>query len=100
MFSKDVLIYQLCGGSISRIRAMVGGYNFTEIKDGISFNFKLCRKSNLVVIKYNEGKDLYSMEFLKLNKLGVKSVELYTDIYGDNIKNVFESFTGLNLTLQ
>lgn len=95
MFDVEVLIAQL--GGIGRLRAMIGAYNFLNIENGLSFKFKLCEKANYCVIKYNEGSDLYNMEFLKIRGNKVESKKLYEGLYAEDLIQTFEMFTGLYL---
>lgn len=97
MFNEEILLSQL--GGISRLRIMIGACNFLKVENGISFKFKLCKKANYCVIKYNEGKDLYDMEFLQIKEESVDSKKTITDLFGEDLKPVFEEFTGLYLSL-
>jgi hypothetical protein len=86
------------GGS-NRLKAMIGAQHFSFCADGaLQFKFKLCRKANYVKISLN-GKDLYDMKFVKVRGTDLKEVKIINDIYNEDLKKIFEDFTGLYLTL-
>jgi curved DNA-binding protein CbpA len=113
----DTIIAQM--GGYGRLQSMLGAKNFTYSRKGeMTFQFKLCKKASHCRITYLEGKDLYKMEFIKIPKakrenkgdsdkqayyLTVtqppKTVETFEDLYVDQLKPIFENFTGLKLSL-
>lgn len=61
---------------------------------------------NVCRIIYNRGLDTYTMKMLRspsvkamLNGAEVKELAEYEDVYGDMLADIFESVTGLYLTL-
>ena len=97
----QTILLQLGGGS-NRIKAMLGAYDFSCLEKGVSFRFKMCRKTNYLEISLN-GWDLYDLKFgkIKETKLGPKFeiVEEFKDAYAEDLSQIFESVTGLCLTL-
>jgi hypothetical protein len=88
-------------GGAGRLTAMIGAKHFGYDKNGtLTFQFKMCKKANGVRIELN-GKDLYDVTFTKFNArtYEVKEVHKFEDVYADQLKEVFESFTGLYLSL-
>src|SRR5437763_1905159 len=86
-------------GGYGRLNVMIGAKNFSYDKEGtLTFRFKMCKKANCVRFKLN-GKDLYDVEFLKLGKVDFKVVKEYNDLYFDQLRKIFEEYTGLYLTL-
>ena len=105
-------------GGYGKLQAMIGAKNFTYSRSGeMTFQFSMFKKAQYCRITYLEGKDLYKMEFVKVSKkrekLGVvdgkdfyitttqppKTVQVYDDIYNDQLKPLFEDYTGLHLSL-
>lgn len=113
----DITIAQM--GGYGKLMSMLGAKNFTYSRKGeMTFQFKLCKKASHCRITYLAGKDLYKMEFIKIpkakrEKIGdnderayymtitqpPKTVETFEDLYADQLKTIFESFTGLKLSL-
>lgn len=86
-------------GGYGRLTAMLGANNFSYDKDGtLNFRFKMCSKSNHVSFKLN-GKDLYDVKFSKIWGTSFKTVAEFNDLYFDSLRNVFEKFTGLYLSM-
>lgn len=82
-----------------RLIAMLGA-NLLLIENGLQINFKGCRKADRVQIVLN-GKDLYDMTFFKFNKRTYECpvTEQYEDVYWDMLKELFEGYTGLYVSL-
>jgi hypothetical protein len=77
-------------------------------RNQVGFNFKMCKKASVCNIYYDEGKDLYRMEFRKRKRIQIalgiydydyETVKVFEDVYCDQLKEIFESFTGLYLSL-
>lgn len=105
MAVADITLSQL-GGS-RRLSAMVGAHGFYSDNNGqtLTFKFKMCKEANYVKITLN-AMDTYDIEFVKIGRLNkktfqvpVKTVKTYEGVYADNLRDVFESFTGLYITL-
>lgn len=101
----ETIIAQM--GGASRLHIMVGADSFTSGRieyDGfeqpyVQFKFKMNRKMNYCRVIYEEGKDTYVMQFWKLRKLEFKLVQEYTNVYCDDLIQMFEETTGLHLVL-
>lgn len=82
---------------------MVDAKNITYDNKTNKLMFKFMRsgktKANWVKIMYLPGKDLYSVQFLKVFKTEVKEVTNFQDVYGDQLRGLFESTTGLRTSL-
>ncbi len=100
--NQDVLktiINQL--GGAGRLRAMVGVTQF--IADGenkLCFQFKGSRKANRVHITLN-SLDTYDVEFFKYNRKSFECPQVggFENVYGDQLVEIFERFTGLYLSM-
>lgn len=90
------------GGS-NRLSVMVGATNFLFESNGtFRFNFKMSKKASLVRITLN-SLDLYDVKFYKKKKqqfiYDYVMVQEYNNVYNDQLKELFESYTGLYLSL-
>ena len=94
------IIDQMGGGN--KIIAMTGGRILTDDNNNaIHIHYKMCRKSNRVIVKYDYASDLYDMEFFQYSKTKYtcKKISEYKGIYFDMLKSIFEDETGLYLSL-
>lgn len=96
-------------GGLNRLRAMVGADQALALESGVQFAFKGCRKANKCVVRLDPS-DTYTVEFwacrpVKFNSRtgamtgGAKKVSECSGVYADSLKRVFESETGLYLSL-
>lgn len=99
-----IILMQL--GGASKLTAMLGVKNFLydNSKNLLSFQFKGCKKANLFTVIYDSGKDLYIMKFEKIRinknmKFNTYEVNTFTDVFAEDMKPIFEDFTGLYLSL-
>lgn len=92
----------------NEIARQIGGQTFTILgatnktygtdKNGmvyIGFRIKGCRKINYIKVIYDEGLDMYHIEFGKIRKYEYKVVNVVTGIYFDQIHELIEENTGL-----
>jgi len=87
-------------GGINKMMAMAGAKNFVDHGDALSFKFKACKKYNYCKVTLDEGLDLYNVTFSKVDKWGAQTNEKnIAAVYADQLKKVFESETGLYLSL-
>lgn len=90
-------------GGTRRLQVMVGANSFTALKSGLQFRFKGSRKANCCRVTYDYGKDLYTFSLLRIGtiKTSFKVTEVcaYDEVYFDMLVNLFESETGLYLSL-
>lgn len=106
MTNADTTLAQL-GGS-GRLNVMIGAKHFMHDNDGqtLSFKFKSCKVGSYVRITLN-SLDLYDVEFVKPGRMNRKTFTIsenkttgeFQNVPAESLKNVFESFTGLLLTL-
>lgn len=102
-FIAATIIEQM--GGIARLKAFVGAdlFGCDEIEyDGFKqpmtwFKFKMNRKMNVCRVIYEEGKDLYVVQFIKATSKGVKIVKEFTNVYAEDLIPLFENTTGLVL---
>lgn len=97
-----IMISQFCV-SIGRIQAMIGAKNFVydNTSNSIKFHFSLCKIANICELKYEELTDLYTITFYKYRpkKMICDNKKEYTGIYNDQLKSIFEGYTGLYISL-
>lgn len=92
-------ILQQMGGA-GRIMAMTGARQFLTSANSVQFKFKGSRKANCVRVTLDPT-DTYTVEFHKVTKRGleVKEVKALSGVYCDMLIELFESTTGLYLTM-
>jgi hypothetical protein len=97
MTIAQTIIAQL--GGFGRLNAMIGANGFIDTKNGVSFQFKGCRKFNVAQIKLN-GRDLYDVKLLRVTRAcDIKNEVEHNDIYAEQLRSLIERQTGLYLTL-
>ena len=108
----NTIIKQM-GGS-RRLSAMVGAKNFLALNAGVRFDFKMNTKINRCEIALNDM-DLYDVKFFKICKItgrektieamDKKIAKSHTVVnstegtYADMLNQIFETTTGLRLSL-
>jgi hypothetical protein len=87
-------------GGTRRLMAMVGGKNF--LSDGAAFSFRFTGqnkiKANYLKVTLN-SLDTYDMEFGRVHGDSYKIMATLNNVYGDQLKAIFEEKTGLYLSL-
>lgn len=98
-FDHNVILQQL--GGQPRLNAFVGGHSYAvDREEGfLRFGFRGSRHSNTIVIRYDFGMDLYTVEFWKIGKTNFKKVSEFDNVGGEQLVELFESQTGLTLGL-
>ena len=100
-FDASTALRQLCQGPTGRL-VMVGATNFvkSDADNYIQFSFKGCRKANKCRIMLNAD-DTYTLTFFKFNRKTYDCPQVHEveGAYCDMLKDCFESFTGLYLSL-
>lgn len=81
------------------LRLMLGASNFGYGEEGVSFRFKMCRKAQFCRVELDEATDLYNLVFIRLRNYELAETGRFNGIYFDQLKEVFERFTGLCLTV-
>lgn len=85
-------------GGMNRLIAMTGAKNFGTNGNDLSFKFFGCKKYSHVKIELNTM-DLYDVTFYKCGKYEIKNKKEINGVYCDMLVDIFESETGLNLSL-
>jgi len=99
-YDKEIaktILEQLSAGKPGQLIAMIGAKYFTYDKEGtLVFKFMRGNQSiNGIKIRLN-SMDLYDMDFFNIRG---RIVETRSGVYNDQLKDIFESVTGLNVTL-
>ena len=97
-------IFQQLGGK-RKLTFMVGAKDFTYGNDPAleqvvaAFKFKMCSKANTIQVTYHRCPDVYTVKFFKVKRNGVWGLPVseHTDIYCDQLIELFEKQTGLYL---
>lgn len=93
----NTIIDQL--GGYGKLAAMINAKYFTYDKNGtVNFRFSGCKKMNHIKISLNL-KDLYDVEFYKIGRFDWKVVANFNDVYAEDLKRLFKSETGLDISL-
>lgn len=77
---------------------MTGATQYVDMGNGVKFRFKGSKAANLVMITLT-ARDTYDVEFYKMAKYDYTKVATIEDVYGDQLRSVFEQFTKLRLSL-
>ncbi len=79
---------------------MVGGsYTYDNENNQVIFKYKGSKHSNYMRMTYEAGLDLYTLQFIKIWGTKYSEKEEFTGVYNDMVKDIFESTTGLYLSL-
>jgi hypothetical protein len=93
----------LSNNPIGRLRTMIGADSFTkegEESSWVAFKFKAKAKNKANYIKITlNPMDTYDLEFCNIRGMKVNWLEPITNVYCDQLKEVFEIETGLYLSL-
>lgn len=85
-------------GGARALKVMTSANNFSSHSDeglgGLSFRFKGSRKANYLKVVL-AGNDTYSMRFGKVGKTDYDVIAFETDVYFDQLNDVFRRVTGL-----
>lgn len=87
-------------GGFGKLRAMISAKDFVYGDKNLSFGFKGSKEVNKIKIQLNEM-DLYDITFYKYmpKKVELKEVIKFNGLWYDQLKPIFEDFTGLDLSL-
>lgn len=114
MFDYNLALQQLTRrpNPYGALKAMIGAGYFVQSQEDnfVHFRFKMCRKASICKIQYDASQDLYNMSFTKIKKTRDKLVpqlckeeyivvKEYNGVMCDQLRELFEEFTGLCLTL-
>jgi hypothetical protein len=92
------ILRQLGGGG--RLKAMIGMHGQVALDSGLQFSFKGSRKYNKCIIRL-DGSDTYTFELWQFSPKHLTCTLKYTNsgVYNDMLVGLFESLTGLYLSL-
>jgi hypothetical protein len=93
--NAEILIQQL--GGLGRLRAMIAAHSFMAGANSLNFQFKGSRAANRVAISLEN--DLYNVAFYAGRGVNVRKVAEQTGVYAESLRQVFEGFTGLYLSI-
>jgi hypothetical protein len=82
--------------------AMTGAKNLVRSEDALSFSIgRNNSKANRVVITLDEATDTYIISFWKVSPRtgNMAIINEYAGVYCDQLRNIFESTTGLRTSL-
>jgi hypothetical protein len=96
-------IYQLIG-SQRKLNLMIGAHSFFHShfdndNPGIQFKFPTSNKINCCQLTLDTEADLYHIKFMQILSLKVTDRSTYADVYVQDVRDIFESSTGLYLSL-
>jgi hypothetical protein len=72
-----------------------GAKNFVNTGDGLRFRTSgMVKWKGYVYIKYNEGTDLYDIEFFRIRGANIKTDKGVTDIFAEDLVNIIDEVVG------
>jgi hypothetical protein len=72
-----------------------GAKNLVDMGDGLKFQSSgMVKWKGQVYIRYNEGTDLYDIEFFRIRNTEIKPHKGLTDIYAEDLVNVIDEVIG------
>ncbi len=100
-FDSKLALQQLCCSEapVRVLKTLVGSTHVHAGPEKAEFTFKMCRKADVCRIEYTVN-DTYKMAFFKSDGMEQVEVEVFDGLFFDDLKCVFESFTGLFLSLR
>ncbi|MEI6881325.1 MAG: hypothetical protein WCK82_08350 [Bacteroidota bacterium] len=99
--TKDVAVTILAQLGGNKFKVMTGANLFSTWEDkgnpGLAFKLpsRICNKVIITLLP----SDTYQMRFLKIRGVNVKTVREFTDIYADQLQEIFTEVTGLDTHL-
>ena len=98
------MVVAVCHGGFGRLQAMLGAKADKITENSFQFTFKMFRKANIFKIELDEAQDLYNCYFIKGLQISDKKFEPVTvkeakGLFADQVKEFFESTTGLRTCL-
>jgi len=96
----ETLLQQLGGAGM--LRAMLGTKAILVDGNSVTFDFRMVRKANRCKVTYQPGLDVYRVEFylVRANRAICNLVESFDLVYADQLRGLFESTTGLRMSLR
>jgi len=72
-----------------------GAKNFVDMGDGLKFQSSgMVEWKGHVYIRYNEGTDLYDIEFFRIRNAEIKPVKGVTDVFAEDLVRVIDEVVG------
>jgi hypothetical protein len=72
-----------------------GAKDFMNMGDGLKFKTSgMVKWKGYVYIRYNEGTDLYDIEFFRIRNFEIKTDKGMTDIFAEDLVNVIDEVVG------
>ncbi len=72
-----------------------GAKEMVDMGDGLKFKTSgMVKWKGYVYIKYNQGTDLYDIEFFRIRGVEIKTDNSMTDIYAEDLVNVIDEVVG------
>lgn len=87
-------------GGTRRLSVMIGATGFVADVNSLKFSFKRCKRANMFRVTL-DATDTYTVEFFKYSprKATCDVVKSHELVYADQLVDLFESFTGLYVSL-
>jgi hypothetical protein len=87
-------------GGTGRLSMMIGANGFIGSDNSVSFRFKARAKNgaNAFMVTLDPS-DTYTIEFISVRGSSRKVKEALSDVYAEDLKNIFQNKTGLYLSL-
>ena len=101
-FMTALIQLTLSRNPLAVLKLMLGMKKWDHDENSVWFDYQMCDKHSICRIRYDEGADLYVMEFCKPAKTkggDFEVVETIEDVYNEDLKELFERHTGLYLSL-
>jgi hypothetical protein len=89
-------------GSTNKLNMMIGAHSFCKghfDNPGIQFKFPTSNKINCCQLTLDINSDLYHIKFMQIVDFKVTDRGTHADVYVENVREIFESSTGLYLSL-
>ncbi len=89
------IIAQLAGSAV-QLKLFLGAFDLVYSDSAITFKWKAKAKNSANCCRITlEPSDTYKVEFLRVWGTKVKAITEMTDIYNDQLREIFERETGL-----
>jgi len=72
-----------------------GAKDLVNMGDGLKFKTSgMTPYKGQVYIKYNEGRDLYEIQFFRIRKAELKMDKIVEDVYAEDMVGIIDNFVG------
>jgi hypothetical protein len=87
-------------GGTGRLKVMIGGRDFMGGANDLQFKWAAKAKNGANSVRIVlDPSDTYTVTFYSVRGMNVKEKGTFSDVYNDNLRGLFESETGLYLSL-